>query len=134
MNTSTPLGKIMTRTVVVASTKNKLSEVLQFFRTYRVQHLPVTEGSFLMGILSINDILDFMAEKMLDNKFSNLYDLDEKFKITDVMTSAPNCLFEHSTVGDALSLFQKHKYQSVPIIENGHLVGIVTTKDIIQNM
>ena len=134
MRLKTPLSDIMTKSVIVANVNNNLSQILQFFRLYKVQHLPITEGSVLMGILSINDVMDYLADEMLKNGNCNFDQMNEKFKISSVMTSSPNTLTEKNTVSDAVRLFNEKKYQSVPIVDGGggRLVGIVTTNDIIK--
>ena len=134
MKLRTPLSEIMTTSVIVAHVNNSLSQVMQFFRLYKVQHLPITEGSVLMGILSINDVMDFLSDEMLKNGNCNFDQLNEKFKITNVMTTLPNTLSEKDTVSDAVHLFNEKKYQSVPIVDGdgGRLIGIVTTNDIIK--
>lgn len=54
-------SQIMTSNVVVANLNNKFSQVMEFFTTYKVQHLPVAFDDKLLGILSVNDMASYLG-------------------------------------------------------------------------
>lgn len=59
-------------------------------------------------------------------------DLNE-VKVIDIMTPAPLITVGLNTTSrDAASLMIKHKVRRLPVVENGALVGIVTSKDLLR--
>ena len=130
MNAKTPLSEIMTRNLAVAGLSNNLAQVLEFYGTYKLQHLPVVVGEKLVGIISVNDVIDFIAA----NAGGNFEDLNAKFSMEKEMTQNPETLNSSATIQDAINLMKSKKFQAVPIEENGRLVGIVTNNDVIKNL
>ena len=52
-------------------------------------------------------------------------------KISDVMTREPETLAPSATCGEAATLMKQEDCGSIPIVDNGRLVGIVTDRDIV---
>lgn len=53
----TPVGDIMTRDVVTVSPDQSVSECMSIITENRVRHLPVLDGTQLVGIISIGDLV-----------------------------------------------------------------------------
>ena len=132
MNKRSPLSDVMTREVIVANLDNRYSQVMEFFNTWRIQHLPVTFNDQLLGIVSINDMLSFAFYCMRDNSSVNMDILDEKFDIKKVMTADPVTAKPEDTLEDAIRILAEGKFQALPVVKDGKLVGIVTNKDLVK--
>lgn len=52
-------------------------------------------------------------------------------KVRDIMTRDPATLAPKATLGEAATLMKQHDCGSVPVVEGGRLVGIVTDRDIV---
>ncbi len=52
-------------------------------------------------------------------------------KVREIMTSDPSTLRPGSTLGEAATLMKQEDCGSLPILEGGKLVGIVTDRDIV---
>lgn len=52
-------------------------------------------------------------------------------KVRDIMTSDPSTLTPQSTLGEAATLMKQEDCGSLPILEGGKLVGIITDRDIV---
>lgn len=52
-------------------------------------------------------------------------------KVRDIMTSEPSTLTPQSTLGEAATLMKQEDCGSLPIMDGGRLVGIVTDRDIV---
>ena len=66
----TPVRDIMTKQVLTVNPSNRVTECMQIMTDNRVRHLPVLEGTNLVGILSIGDLVNWLisAQKAtLDN-------------------------------------------------------------------
>ena len=66
----TPVDEIMTRDLVTVNPREDVTECMRIITEKRVRHLPVLDGSNLVGILSIGDVVNWLisAQKaMIDN-------------------------------------------------------------------
>lgn len=60
----TRIGDVMTRNVIVVSADTPREEVLRIMETHHIRHIPISDGSQLLGIISLRDVLRFEnAEK-----------------------------------------------------------------------
>ena len=66
----TPVGDIMTKELLTVNPSNSVTECMRTMTEKRVRHLPILEGTKLVGILSIGDVVNWLmsAQKAaLDN-------------------------------------------------------------------
>lgn len=52
-------------------------------------------------------------------------------KVREIMTREPSTLSPASTIGEAATIMRQNDCGSVPIVEGGRLVGIITDRDIV---
>ncbi|HZV71822.1 MAG TPA: CBS domain-containing protein [Saprospiraceae bacterium] len=117
-----PLSLIMSRNVITASADDTLSVARSIFLKNKVHHLPIVEGSKLVGILTTYDLFKITGP----NK-----DYDKIF-IKDVMTTHIATLEPEDKIGSAAELFLENLFHAVPIVKEGELKGIVTSFDVIK--
>jgi len=55
----TPVSDIMTKQLVTVNPNHSVTECMRIMTEKRVRHLPVLEGSNLIGILSIGDVVNW---------------------------------------------------------------------------
>jgi CBS domain-containing protein len=60
---STTVGEIMERDVIYVAPEQSVELCMALMTEKRVRHLPVLEGSKVVGIVSIGDLLKFMISK-----------------------------------------------------------------------
>jgi CBS domain-containing protein len=66
----TPVSDIMTKELLTVNPSNSVTECMRIMTEKRVRHLPILEGTKLVGILSIGDVVNWLisAQKaMIDN-------------------------------------------------------------------
>ena len=56
----TPVTEIMTKQVLTVSPSNSVTECMRIMTERRVRHLPVLEGTKLIGILSMRDVVNWL--------------------------------------------------------------------------
>jgi CBS domain-containing protein len=66
----TPVSDIMTKELLTVNPGNSVTECMEMMTEKRVRHLPVLEGTKLVGILSIGDVVNWLMSALketLDN-------------------------------------------------------------------
>jgi CBS domain-containing protein len=123
----------MSRTVVVANQFHNFSEVLELFCKHGMHHLPVVDGqNKIIGIISSNDMMKlFYDPKYKEMKF-NSDEIDTAMNIPEIMTKNPVIISSKEAIKQAAKLFTDHKFQALPVVDDGKLIGIVTVKDLAQ--
>ncbi len=122
---------IMTETVVVANVNNTFSQVMEFFTKHRIQHLPVADGDTLIGIISDTDMLGFIARQLMADSVDR-EQLNRVFRIEQVMTPHPVSVTPDAPLEKILEILSEGRFQSVPVVQDGIIKGIITNKDIVR--
>lgn len=122
MNPLLKIATIMTPDPITVMASTSLDEARALFAKHHIHHLPVVdpEGA-VIGMLSQSDYL-----KAHGQSFSI---------VGELMTKGLAKLEADDTVRTAANLFTLNKFHALPIVgANNHLVGIVTTLDLIKLM
>ena len=133
MNTQTPLRELMTTDLTVIKLDTPFHKIKSIFDTNSFHHLPVVDKmAMVKGIISKQDFTNLAyqlstetggktySEKIYNNIFAK-----------DIMTKNPVFLNPEDSVGLAADLFLENVYHALPIMEDGVLVGIITTHDLL---
>ncbi len=80
----------------------------------------VVENEKLVGIFTERDVVFRVVAPGRDPATTTL---------GDVMTTAPKTLDPGTTYGHALLLMQENGFRHVPVVENGHAIGIVSSRN-----
>lgn len=97
-----------------------VSRAAQQMAEKNVGALLVVENGNLVGIFSERDAVFRVMAKGLDAVTTRLI---------DVMTASPKTLDASKTYGHALLLMQENGFRHVPVMDNGRLVGIVSSRN-----
>ncbi len=137
MANKTMIAAIMTKVPVVANETHKLSQVLRLFTEFHIHHLPIVDNEdMLIGIISSNDIPKLIVKLAgrLEKLALDLDVLDKEVNLKDIMTADPTTVPSTTIILEAAEILKKKKFMSLPVVDNGQLVGIVTLKDILAFM
>lgn len=128
----------MTTDLVVIKASDPLKAAADAFRKNNIHHLPVVdEDSRLIGIFSKSDLLRvgsawtaFQKKKGSDLDSFDLF--TEKITIGEVMTREVVKLTPEDPLSVAVGIFRENLFHSLPIVDDGILVGLVTTFDLLK--
>lgn len=98
-----------------------------------VRHLPVVKDGELVGLVSQSDILRSPA--LLAPLFGLAVDLKaalRALRVEDAMSSPVLTIGPDASIQDAAATLLEHRVGSLPVLEEGTLVGIVTTSDLLR--
>ncbi|MCF8253378.1 MAG: CBS domain-containing protein [Bacteroidia bacterium] len=131
MNTQFTVSDFMSEDVVVAGLHNKLSEVMKFFVTHKIHHLPVTDKDELVGMVSVTDVVAAFFLELNKGENINISDLDKKYPVNELMTPDPVSVNPDTKLNEALTILREGAFQALPVVENNKVVGIITNKNLI---
>ena len=127
------VATIMTKELVKLSLTDDLTKAEALFKKHKIRHIPVVEGSTLLGILSYTDLLRISYVDVVDEDTQEVpvtvYNL---FTIKQVMTKLLVTISPETTVKEAAEIIAQNEFHSLPVCDNGVLVGIVTTTDLLK--
>ena len=125
----------MTKNVLTLSPSSSIAEAAEIFNAKKVHHIPVTIDDELVGIVSMTDYL-FFRRGFLDNRDDQkIEDIRmNNYEVNQIMTKGIATMESTERINVALEIFKENILHAIPIVDNGRLVGIVTTHDIISHL
>ena len=127
---SAKVGDIMTREVVTVSPKTDLKKLKEMFEQYDFNSFPVVDRDRVVGVVSKLDLLRAFSVGLSASvgRFLTLYSKS----VADIMHTAIVLVSPEDDVSKAADYMVEFKLRSIPVLEKGKLVGMVSRKDIIQ--
>lgn len=133
MNLDAPVSTIMSSDLKIASPEDKVSLLNDYFKQYKIHHVPVVEEGKVVGIISKSDFLfllrGFTVSEM--DRFTEATKLNA-FKVSEIMVKDVTTIEESAPIREAVDLLSENRFRSLPVVnDSGSLVGMLTTHDII---
>lgn len=116
------VADVMTADVVTASAADALAQASQKMIERGVGSVVVTEGRSPVGILTERDLVRASAAGG---------DLSAA-RVSDWMTPDPDTVSSSDDVNSAFESLNRHGYRHFPVVDDGHLVGIVSMRDMLK--
>ncbi len=133
MKIGVPVSKIMTKNLVTLSTKDDLVTAERLFKKHHIRHIPVVEGNEIKGILSHTDLMRISFADAID-EHEEVVDtiVYNMFTISQVMVHNVVSVKSDATIKDVAEILSKREFHALPVVDEGKLMGIVTTTDLIR--
>lgn len=123
--------EIMSKTLITVSPNQSLYEAEKLFNRHNIRHLPVVENERLVGMISHTDLLRISYADLDESDELVVPVIYEMFSIPDIMTRVPVFVDVDSTIKETAEILSRQSFHSLPVVDKGILVGIVTTTDLI---
>ena len=133
MNEPQTIESIMTKEVVTCDINQPLRDVNHLFATHHIRHMPILSEEALVGIISKTDIMRISFGNIFGDE--EVDDDDEVFdmlSINQVMKHSPVTVEASTPIHEAARTFAQSEFHALPVTNNGKLVGILTTTDVIR--
>jgi acetoin utilization protein AcuB len=91
----------------------------------------VVENGKLVGMLSDRDIQRSAPSRLIPITEEGYNAVFERNSVNRVMTRDPVVISPDAVLADAIVLMQQSRCGSLPVVENGELVGILTRGDLL---
>jgi CBS domain-containing protein len=115
------IESIMTRDVVTIEEEHTISDAVKAMEEHDISCLVITKGQKPLGMVTEKDMTRRAIAKNLNPKTT---------KISEIMSSPIISAPKTKSLSDVTRMFREFGFRRIPIMDNGKLVGIVTTTDI----
>lgn len=143
-------GEIMTKEVVTVKKETTIRELAELFTTHRIGSIPVVDDDGnLIGIVSESDLVeqdknfhiptvislfDWVIYLESEKKFEKELKKMTAQTVGDIYTKEVETVAPSTLVSDVADIMSRKKIHSLPVIEEGKIVGVVSRIDLIRTM
>lgn len=125
------IGRIMHTDLITISPDASLVEARKLIERKNIDHLlVVNDKDKLVGILSDRDLKQYWASPATTLSTHELTYLLEKILVKMIMVKAVTTITPETTIERAAHIMQTRNINSLPVMEQEELVGIVTSTDV----
>ena len=126
------ISEIMTKNIIALNRDDDLETAEMLFKRNKIRHIPVVAEDVIIGMLSYTDLLRisfadavYETEEELDTLVYNMFTIDQVMAKNVVTVSST------ATIKEVAKILAENEFHALPVVDDGRLVGIVTTTDLI---
>lgn len=120
----------MTKNPYTIEVKASISDAVALFREKGLKRLPVVDGEKVVGILTQSDIQKVSPTKATSLSIFEINYLLTKLTVKDAMSKNVITIEAESLLEEAAVIMREKRIGTLPVVEGGKLVGIITESDI----
>lgn len=128
-----PISTIMTKNVITLNYSDDLETAELLFKKRNIRHIPVVNEDTIVGMLSYTDLLRISFADAVDETDDSVDTIVyNMFTIEQVMAKKITSISSTTTIKEAAEILAEKEFHALPVVDDGKLVGIVTTTDLIK--
>ena len=118
------VGDVMKKEVIKVTPSTPMGELRAILRDNRISGAPVVEEDRLVGIISIEDFIGWLADGGPD------------CRVAERMSPNVQAIHDDEPLVQAVNKLERFGFGRLPVVErnNGHLTGVITKGDIISGL
>jgi CBS domain-containing protein/anti-sigma regulatory factor (Ser/Thr protein kinase) len=118
------VNQVMTKDVICVNPGMNMSDLREILRSKRISGAPVIENGKLVGLISIEDFIKWLADGQQD------------CSVADRMSTRVETIFEDLPLIEAMKKFDRFSFGRFPVInrEDEKPVGVITKGDIVRGL
>ena len=120
---------VMTMNVVTIPSNTTIADTKRIMEAHKIRRLPVVDRGKLVGMVTEHKLEEYTPSKATSLSVWEISYLLGNTTVKDIMEKNIVTVNPDMTVEEALALAQEKKVGALPVLEDGRLVGIVTTND-----
>jgi len=131
------IRELMKREVVTIGPSESCLDAVVRMQRARIRHLPVVNRDHqLVGVITDRDLRHHLfSPQIFEALGSTAVDvLLDKVRVAEIMSTQVVTVEADASVGEAADTMRKRRVGSLPVVENGRTVGIVTEVDILRDI
>ena len=127
------VSEVMQTEVATLTIHDRLDLADEVMRLGRVRHMPVLEGTKLVGIVSNRDLLAASLSRVLDFAATDRRTFLRSIEISEVMSHDLITAPPDATLREVAELMLRHRIGCIPVVKSdGTLIGLVTETDLLK--
>lgn len=125
---------VMTTILVTLSEEDNLEGVAKAMQSFHFRHVPVVDGTTLVGMVSQADLLRVSTSALLGGAAPSelQHRFEERTFVAEIMTRTPTTIAPDAPLAEAARLLVATKAGALPVVEGDTLVGIVSEIDVLK--
>ncbi len=131
MKQRTPVSVIMTKNIIGLTRSDDLQRAEMLFKRHKIRHIPVVCGEAVIGMLSYSDLLKISYADISEDEHNVDAVVYNMFTIEQVMVKDVVTISSETPIKEAAEILASREFHALPIVDDGTLVGIVTTTDLL---
>lgn len=120
---------IMSSPVVTVPSDTPVLEAAKLMKEKKIERLPVVDGGRLLGIVTKDRVLRASPSMATSLSLHEIHYLFAKLTVKEIMQRDVTTVTPETTVENAVRLAQEKRVGCLPVVEDGSVVGILTTND-----
>ncbi len=136
MSLDTPVVRDwMTKDVMAVDAKTTLPEAHRIMKDRKIRRLPVVDGhGRLLGIITRGDVREASPSDATSLSIYEVHYLLAQLTVDSIMTKDPVTVTPDTPIKDAARIMLEKKISGLPVVQDGHIVGIITESDIFEGL
>ncbi len=124
---------VMTTTLITLSPADSLKTAREIMHKSRIRHLPIVSArDGFVGLLTQRDILRASVSLFADVQPDVRDQIEEGIPLSEAMSTEVLTIPPDLPLVQAARLLLTHKFGCLPVLERGHLRGILTEADFVK--
>ena len=120
----------MTPEPVTVNADTSLSHAYELMKEHHIRRLPVTEGEWLMGLVTMRDLWAAIASLEARCNIFEMASRMDRLTVMHAMTHEVVTVTPDTPIEAACELMLKHEIGGLPVVVKGRLAGILAESDI----
>ncbi len=124
------VGERMSHPIISIAPDMPVHDALSMFKRERIRRAPVVKEGKLIGIVSDKDLLNASPSPASSLSIWEMNYLLSKITVSEVMTKKVLTVTEDTPIEEAARIMSDNKIGGLPVMRDGHVVGIITETDL----
>ena len=124
------VGERMSHPIISIAPDMPVQDALAMFKRERIRRAPVVKEGKLIGIVSDKDLLNASPSSASSLSVWEMNYLLSKITVLEVMTKKILTVAEDTPIEEAARIMADNKIGGLPVLRDGHVVGIITETDL----
>ena len=127
------IRELMTGGLITVRPQTSVQEARDLMGKETIRHLLVTgPGGVLAGIVTDRDVRLNLPSRATSLSAQEIGHLLSRLTVGEIMTRSVITIGPDASAREGARLLLEHKIGALPVLDDGHLVGIITETDIVR--
>jgi acetoin utilization protein AcuB len=118
---------------VTIGSGESLQQAIDLLHKHNIRELPVVDKGGLVGIVTDRDVREICPSYPLFRDAREILRYQQNLKVAQAMTVEPLVVSPDAPLAEAAKLLYTYRIGSLPVVEDGKVVGVVSVTDILKS-